>query len=102
MRAGSLFWQVIPGSRSGELREVKQRRWEGQPKGVSSSWSLLWAVGGCAWGWSLWVVGERIVGDHVNSLHPSHLVHDTKGLTAYSQAGSQAGTEHLGAGKGVA
>ena len=46
--------------------------------------------------------GERIVGDNVNSLHPSHLVHATKGLTASSQAGSQAGTGHLGAGEGVA
>lgn len=56
-------------------------------------------LGGCAWGWSLWAVGERIVGNHVNSLHPSHLVHATKGLTAYSQAGSQAGTEHQGQGR---
>lgn len=102
-----MIWQVIPGSRGGELREVKQRRWESQSKGMSSSWSILWqwpqgALGGCAWGWSLWGVGERIVGDNVNSLHPSHLVHATKGLAAWPQAGSQARTGHLGAGEGVA
>lgn len=59
-------------------------------------------LGGCAWGWSLWAVGETIVGDNVNSFHPSYLFHATKGLTASSQAGSQAGTGHLGAGEGVA